>query len=194
MNIGYPEHNRYERSSGAYDLPLEAVLPPSTRIEASHERQQALAEHQTTQNGQLLHGASQGPAHHPKLVALTSTLPPTTHWPSCSAAANSPHPLLLLRRAAPLLRVHQRSLVVQSRDGAAATARAVYCLQKRCDASQAEEMSRPGHRSALGAGGDVFPVSATAGGLDLVVQGDSRGVCQRRSQRPPRTRVLLSGR
>ena len=39
-------------------------------------------------------------------------------------------------------------------------------------------MSRAGHRSALGAGGDVFPVSATAGGPDVVVRGDLVGLAR----------------
>ena len=113
-----------------------------------------------------------------KLVALTSTLPPTNYGPSCSAGARSSHPPLFLRRDAPLLRLHQRSLVIQSRDGAAAVASAVYCLQKRCDASQAEVDGRCGLRSVGGGRrGDLEPSAAAP--RRLPGPGDIRGVYER---------------
>ena len=54
-------------------------------------------------------------------------------------------------------------------------------------------MSQPGHRSALAAIRDDSPVSDAAGQPDLVVQRVLRGFWERRSPRPPRTRVVTLG-
>ena len=85
----------------------------------------------------------------------------------------------------------QRLLV--NLEGAAGSDRVVDHLEHRSAASEAEQMSRPGLRSALGATRDDLQPSATAGEPDLVVQRVLRGFWERRSLRPPRTRVLLSG-
>lgn len=59
----------------------------------------------------------------------------------------------------------------------------MYCLQKRCDASQAEDISWSGHRIALGGGRDDSEPSAAAPWLDLVCQEEKRVFYERRSLR-----------
>ena len=67
------------------------------------------------------------------------------------------------------------SRLLLKNEGAAGSDRVVDHLEHRSAASEAEQMSRPGHRSALGATRDDLQTSATAGEPDLVVQSDLRG-------------------
>ena len=60
-------------------------------------------------------------------------------------------------------------------EGVAGSDGVVDALEHRSDGSQAEQMRCPDRRSALAAGSDDSPVSATAGGPALVVRGDFVG-------------------
>ena len=60
-------------------------------------------------------------------------------------------------------------------EGVAGSDGVVDALEHRSDGSQAEQMRCTDRRSALAAGSDDSPVSATAGGPALVVRGDFLG-------------------
>ena len=62
------------------------------------------------------------------------------------------------------------SRLLLKNEGAAGSDRVVDHLEHRSAASEAEQMSRPGHRSAIGAIRDDLQTSATAGEPHLVVK------------------------
>ena len=82
-------------------------------------------------------------------------------------------------------------------EGVAGSDGVVDALEHRSDGSQAEQMRCPDRRSALAAGSDDSPVSATAGGPALVVRGDflgsARGRGKAEAHRAALRRACLNG-